>query len=218
MRALLALCLLLAACAMPTLQPLPRGPIGIAVAQRGWHTEIGIPASSLNGPLSHLGPANLHRSYLLIGYGARNFFTNPKAGAGTAFEALFPGPAAINLAAFNNLDDASEGHTVWLYVTQEDINQMLAFIWSSMPHTGAAPQPIVTANNASMFYRAKPDYDVLYNCNNWAVDALRAAGLPFSNAGVHFSSDVQAEARRIARAQHSGAQTVPSAPPGFVSP
>ncbi len=218
MRALLALCLLLAACATPTPQSVPRGPIAIAVAQRGWHTEIGIPASSLNGPLSHLGPANLHRAYLLIGYGARDFFTNPKAGAGTAFEALFPGPAAINLAAFNNLDDASDGHTVWLYITQEDINQMLAFIWSSMPHTGAAPQPIVTANNASMFYTAKPDYDALYNCNNWAVDALRAAGLPFSNAGVHFSSDVQVEARRIAQAQHSGAQTGPSTPPGFASP
>ncbi len=213
MRALLALCLLLAACATPTPQSVPRGPIAIAVAQRGWHTEIGIPASSLTGPLSHLGPASLHRAYLLIGYGARNFFTNPKAGAGTAFEALFPGPAAINLAAFNNLDDASDGHIVWLYVTQEDINQMLAFIWSSMPHTGAVPKSIVTVNNASMFYTAKPDYDALYNCNNWAVDALRAAGLPFSNAGVHFSSDVQAEARRIARAQRYSHML-----PGFTSP
>jgi hypothetical protein len=42
---------------------------------------------------------------------------------------------------------------------------------------------------------------MLYNCNNWAVDALRAGGLPFSNDGLHFSGDVQNEAKRIAAAQ-----------------
>lgn len=200
MRALLLL-LLLCACAAPAPPPVPRGPIALAITQRGWHTEIGVPETALTGPLASLGPTDLHRHYLLFGYGARAYFTNPNAGAGTAAEALFSGPAAINLAAFDNLSDDNPNQITWLYVTQDDISNMLAFIWASMPRTGAAPTPIVTASNASIFYAASPEYSAFYNCNNWAVDALRAAGLPFTNSGLHFSSDVQAEAKRIAATQ-----------------
>jgi hypothetical protein len=200
MRALLLLLLLLSACATPTPSSVPRGPIAIAVAKRGWHTEIGVPDSAVTGPIASLGPASLHRHYLLIGYGARDYFTNPKAGAGTAAEALFPGPAAINLSAFDDLDDDTH-HIIWLYVTQDDINHMLAFVWASMPHTGTDPAPIVVTNNANMFYAATPDYNAFYNCNNWAVDALRAGRLPFSNSGLHFAGDVQDEAKKIAEEQ-----------------
>lgn len=197
---LLLLCLL-TACATPRPAPVPHGPIALAIAQRGWHTEIGFPQSALTGPLASLGPAALHRHYLLIGYGARAYFTNPRAGAGDAAVALLPGPAAINLSAFDNLDDASGRQITWLHVSQDNVNRMLEFVWASMPHQNGAPVPIVTINNANMFYAAQPDYNILYNCNNWAVDALRAGGLNFSNAGLHFSSDVQDQAKRIAAAQ-----------------
>ena len=202
---------LLTGCATPSppAAEVPHGTIALAICQRGWHTEIGVPDSALTGPLASLGPAALHRHYLLIGYGARAYFTNPQAGAGDAAIALFPGPAAINLAAFDNLADGSGRQIVWLDVSQADINRMLAFVWASMPRQGAVPAPIVTVNNASMFYAARPDYNILYNCNNWAVDALRAAGLPFSNAGLHFSSDVIAQAKRLAAAQEGQRQFQP---------
>jgi len=200
MRFILLLALsLLTACATSLPPAVPRGPIQLAIAQRGWHTEIGIPESALTGPLASLGPAMLHRHYLLVGFGARAYFTNPKAGAGIAAEALLPGPSAIDLAAMDNLD-ADQG--TWLYVSQSDITHMLAFIWQSLPRNGAAaPVPIVTINNANIFYAAQPGYSAFYNCNNWAVDALRAGNLPFSNSGLHFSSGVQAQAKRIAAAQ-----------------
>jgi hypothetical protein len=193
---------LLSSCAATPPAPVPHGPIALAICKRGWHTEIGIPQTALSGPLATLGPATLHRQYLLIGYGARAYFTNPEAGAGTAAEALLPGPSAINLSAFDNLNDGSNRQITWLYVSQADIDHMLAFIWQSMPRQGdAPPATIVTVNNANMFYAAQPDYNMLYNCNNWAVDALRAGGLPFSNSGLHFSEDVQAQAQHIAAAQ-----------------
>jgi hypothetical protein len=192
---------LLTACATPAPLPVPHGPVALGIAKRGWHTEIVVPEPALTGPLASLGPAALHRKYMLFGFGARAYFTNPQAGAGTAAEALLPGPSAINLAAFDDLNDGTGRQVVWLYVSQDDITHMLAFIWASLPHQGAAPLPIVTANNASMFYAARPDYNMLYNCNNWAVDALRAGGLPFSNSGLHFSADVLAQARAIAAAQ-----------------
>jgi Protein of unknown function (DUF2459) len=195
MRLCILLLALLSACAASPPPAVPRGPIPLAIAQRGWHTEIGIPDAALTGPLAGLGPATVHRHYLLVGYGARAYFTNPHAGAGTAAEALFSGPSAIDLAAIDNLD---ADQVTWLYVSQSDINQILAFVWQSLPRTGAVPAPIVTINNANIFYAAQPDYNAFYNCNNWAVDALRAGGLPFSNAGLHFSSDVQAQAKRIA--------------------
>ena len=201
MRALFLLLALLSACATAPLPPVPHGSIALAIAKRGWHTEIGVPEAALTGPLARLGPAALHRQYLLIGYGARAYFTDPKANAGEAAEALLPGPAAINLSAFNNLADGSGRQIVWVDVSQADVNHMLQFVWASMPHQGGAPAPIVVANNASMFYAAQPDYNALYNCNNWAVDALRAGGLPFSNQGLHFAQDVQGQAQRIAAAQ-----------------
>lgn len=193
--------LFLTACATPAPPPVPNGPIALGIAKRGWHTEIAVPESALTDPLARLGPANLHRKYLLFGFGARAYFTNPKAGAGTAAEALLPGPSAINLAAFDDLNDGTGREVIWLHVSQDDINRILKFIWASMPHQGAAPVPIVTANNASMFYTAQPDYNAFYNCNNWTVDALRAGGLPFSNGGLHFSADVEAQAKTIAAAQ-----------------
>jgi hypothetical protein len=193
MRLGILLLALLTACAT-TPPAVPHGPIQLAIAQRGWHTEIGIPNAALTGPLASLGPAVLHRHYLLVGFGARAYFTNPAAGAGTAAEALLPGPSAIGLASMDNL---SADKVTWLYVSQDDINHMLAFIWQSIPN----PAPIVTINNANIFYAAQPDYNMLYNCNNWAVDALRAGNLPFSNTGLHFSSDVQAQAQHIAAAQ-----------------
>jgi hypothetical protein len=191
----------LTACATPAPPPVPHGPVTLGIAKRGWHTEIAVPETSLTGPLASLGPANLHRKYLLFGFGARAYFTNPKAGAGTAAEALLPGPSAINLAAFDDLNDGTGREVIWLHVSQDDINHMLAFIWAALPHQGAVPAPIVTANNASIFYAAQPDYNMFYNCNNWTVDALRAGDLPFSNAGLHFSSDVLAQAKQIAAAQ-----------------
>lgn len=196
---LLALSFLSACAASPP--PVPYGPVALGVAKRGWHTEIVIPGTALTGPLASLGPAQLHRPYLLFGFGARAYFTNPQAGAGTALEALLPGPSAINLAAFNTLNDGSGRHTVWLHVSQADINHILAFIWQSLPRQGAAPAPIVIVNAADMFYAARPDYNAFYNCNNWAVDALRAGSLPFSNNGLHFSSGVQAQAKQIAQEQ-----------------
>jgi hypothetical protein len=202
---LLLLCLL-SACATPPPQAaaIPHGPIALAICKRGWHTEIGVPQSALTGPLASLGPTALHRQYLLIGYGARSYFTDQNPNDGEAAEALLPGPSAINLSAYDNLDDGSGRTIIWLHVSQADIDHMLAFVWQSMPHAGAAPSPIVTVNNANMFYAAQPDYNMFYNCNNWAVDALRAGGLPFTNAGLHFSADVLAQAKRIAAAQAPG--------------
>ena len=204
MRRRFALFLLFGLCTACAMQPpvaVPAGPIAIAIAKRGWHTEIGIPASALTGPLTTLGPANVHRHYLLIGYGARAYFTGLHHTDGDAAEALLPGPAAINLSAFDDLDDGTR-QIVWLHVSQADVNGMLAFVWQSMPRQGsAAPVPIVTINDADVFYAATPDYNMLYNCNNWAVDMLKAGGLPFSNSGLHYASDVQGEAKRIAAGQ-----------------
>lgn len=197
---------LLSACATPPPPVIPYGPIALGVAHSGWHTEIVVPRAGLTGPLATLGPAALDRRYLVIGFGARGFFTTPDAGLGLAVEALFPGPSAINLSAFNNLTE--ESGIVWLHVSRADTGAILGFVWRSLPHHGALPRPIVTANDASMFYAARPDYSALYNCNNWTIAALRAGGLPFTESGVHFAANVMGEARRAAAAQQAQADQI----------
>jgi len=202
MRRMLIL-LLLSGCAAPQVQQgaVPGGPIRLAICKHGWHTEIGVPEAALTGPMADLGPARLHAPYLLIGFGAKVYFTALNPNDGQAAEALLPGPSAINLAAFASLPGDPDRQVVWVQVSQDNINKLLAFTWASMPRQGAAPATIISREPGSAFYAATPDYSAGYNCNNWAADALHAAGLPITSQGVMFSSDVMAQAEKIAAEQ-----------------
>lgn len=205
---LMLLALLAAGCAAPP-RPVatlpvaePSGPILLAVAKRGWHTEIGIPEEALNGNLTDFGPAKLHRHYLLVGFGAKQYFTDSHHGVGEAAIALTPGRSAVNLTALDNMQDDPKRQIVWLHVSQANINALEAFIWWSItPQNGAAPQLILELNNASMFYEGRQPYSLGYNCNDWAVEALREAGLPFNGSVLTSSGDVLAQARKIAATQ-----------------
>jgi hypothetical protein len=206
--------LLLTGCAGPQLVdgPVPSGPIRLAICQHGWHTEIGVPRAALTGPLAALKPNDLHAPYLLIGFGAKSYFTALNPSDGQAAEALLPGPSAINLAAFQSLPGEADRKVVWVNVSQDNINRLLAYTYAAMPHApGAAPAPIVQRVPGSAFYAATPGYSAAYNCNTWAADALHAAGLPITSQGVTWASDVQVQAQAIAAEQ--GPQTSLTGPP-----
>lgn len=204
MRRRLLLLAPLAACATPRINaPAPHGPIRLAICKHGFHTEIGIPTSAITGPIAALPTVRLETGgYVLIGFGAKVYFAAANPNDGQAAEALLPGPSAIDLAAFGTLTATPDRQIIWLNVDQATINRLLAFTWAAMPRAPGAstPTPIASYyNQASVFYAATPGYSGFYNCNNWAADALRAAGLPFTSQGVMWAADVQAQARAAAQ-------------------
>jgi hypothetical protein len=205
----LALASLLTGCAgSPSPPPgeIAGGPAEVAVIGRDWHTEIGVALKDISGPLATFGPAANGARYLIVGFGDRAYFTDHDAGSGTAFAALFPGPAAIQLATSQDLPEDTAHITVRIRLSREALSRIADFIWDSMDRgADGAPLPVVEHSDHSKFYSARQSYDGLYNCNSWTAEALRIGGLPFDPAGVLFASQVMDQARAVAARQTSRA-------------
>jgi len=195
---------MLAGCAasQPAPVPPPTGPVELAVIARDWHTEIGIPVSEIAGPLAKVEPAPDGEKYLVAGFGDLAYFTNPNAGFGTAFAALFAGPAAIQLATFDQLPEDATHKVVRFHLTRDAVERIVAFIWRSLEkQADGTPRRVAEHGPGNIFYAGSQPYDGFYNCNSWTADALRAGGLPFDPTGVLFASDVMKQAEKVAEAK-----------------
>lgn len=105
-RAPARLCLLalLAGCAAapgpaPSCDPLPPDTLPLYLVDRGWHTEIGIPAADLTGPLAYFRQVFPGARTILFGYGKKTFFTAPTSSPEEYLIGPFPGPAVIQVFA-----------------------------------------------------------------------------------------------------------------------
>lgn len=215
----LALCFclvggLLTGCAESRLAPtevVPTGDVELAVIELDWHTELGIPVDQISGPLASAVPFASGDKYLVVGFGDLAYFTDHDAGAGTALAALFAGPSAIQLAAFETLPEDDTHIIVKLHLSREGLDQISRFIWESLERRGdGRPRQVAENNPRSLFFAGRQAYDAFYNCNNWTAEALKAGGLPFDPAGIVFASEVMAEARRVASLQAASSASRPA--------
>lgn len=197
--------ILLAGCAKPppqtlqTVQAVPAGEIELAVIARDWHTELAIPAARIAGPLAQLRPLPAHPSYVIVGFGDKAYFTDHDAGFGSAFAALFPGPSAVQLAAYNQIPEDAQHRVIRFHVSQAAIDRLADFIWASMAKARENGQPLEVAehDNDSLFYAGARDYDGLYNCNSWTAEALQKAGFDVDPSGVWFAHEVMDQVEAI---------------------
>jgi hypothetical protein len=181
--------------------PLPKGDVEVTVIARDWHTEIGIAVGDISGPLARVDPAPDGEKYLLVGFGDLAFFTDPEAGFGKAFAALFSGPAAIQLATFQELPEDATHKAVRFHLSKAAVDRIVAFIWNSLEQQpDGTLRQVAVHGPGNIFYAARQPYDGFYNCNSWTADALRQGGLPFDPSGILFASEVMQQAERIAAA------------------
>ncbi|HEY1934363.1 MAG TPA: DUF2459 domain-containing protein [Acetobacteraceae bacterium] len=205
---LLLLLLLAAGCATPAPPPPPApGPLTaiVYVIDRGWHTDIGLPADEITGPLAALEQGFPGVRYLTVGFGERAFLTAREVTVGETLRALLPSRSALLVTALRAPPDAAFGanDVVALHVSADGLARLQAALWQAVQRTpGGAPARLADGPYVgSEFYAAMGTYDAFDTCNTWTATMLAAAGLPVSAGGVMFSGQVMRQVRRVAKQQ-----------------
>jgi uncharacterized protein (TIGR02117 family) len=202
-----ALCLTLFTAACSTPQPIEpsTGDAVVYVVGRGWHTDIGLPSEEITGPLSALKNEYPGASFLVLGFGERQFLVDRKKSIGAMLNALLPSESALLLTALRASPQAAFGdqNVVTLHVSHEALQRIETRIWQEFEFSPAG-KPTRLADGpypGSAFYAAADTYDAFFTCNTWTADTLRAGGLPMPAGGVLFSGQIMGSARWIAAHQ-----------------
>jgi uncharacterized protein (TIGR02117 family) len=192
--AVLICCWLLADCAAAAATLVPsRGEI-IYVIGNGWHTEVAMPKTAISGPLARLAAEYPTAPYLIFGWGARDFYMARNPGLGDLLRAAVPGPAVMLVIPLGVPPTAYLGPgDVWtLSVSHTGAARLSQFLWDSLAKggNGALLRASVGPYPQSVFYAASGTYDASDTCNTWTAEALHAAGLPVTAAGVVFEGQL----------------------------
>jgi hypothetical protein len=176
--------------------------VRVAVIERGWHTDIGIPAEASSGSLGAIGQAFPGAGFLVFGFGDRSYYMSHDTTFPGMLAALLPGPGVILVTALRvpPADAFGADHVVTLVLSSAQLEAMTTFIEralealpdGSMARLGDGPYP------GSVFYASTESYDAFHNCNTWTLAVLQSGGLPANPDGVIFAHQVMEQARRIA--------------------
>ncbi|MBS4076006.1 DUF2459 domain-containing protein [Ameyamaea chiangmaiensis] len=208
---LFALLMSIAGCSGPVPSPaVCTGPATttVWVVDRGWHTELAVPATLLNGPAAYFRKVFPSARTILIGYGKKTFITAPADDLSAYLIGPFPGPAVIQVGALSVLptDAYATGDIapIALSDTQaralsEAINDDLA-----IGHDGRPRLVSKADSGVSLFYAARSGYRFEHTCNRWTVERLRAAGLPVDPVGVVLAGQAMRRLRDAPRCPAGG--------------
>jgi len=194
--------LLLAACSAVPARPdplsLPR-PVPVAVIDREWHTEIGLRAEDLTGPLAVLRDRFPGARTLVFGFGDRHYLADPHPGFGDMLLAALPGPGALLVTGLSTAPEAAFGsaNVVRLMLSEDGARRAVAYVSNSFTHdpTGAlvalgdGPYP------GSLFYAASIAYSLSHTCNTWTAEVLVEGGAAVSADGVVTAGEIMTRAR-----------------------
>lgn len=170
----------------------------IYFVERGWHTDIGLPADELKGKLASLVQRFPGVRFLIIGFGERNYLLSRSHNLADEVSALFPSPAAMLVTGLSAppQDAFSDQTVIRLRVTQAGFDRLIGFVADSFADMR---QPIADGPYpGSLFYAASGSYDLAHTCNAWTAEGLQVAGLAVSPAGVVFASQVVSQAKHAA--------------------
>jgi hypothetical protein len=175
----------------------------IAVADRGWHTDLCLSVADLSGPLVALTWDLPGVRTLSFGFGERQYLLARQPTVAEMLSALLPSRSALLMTALNGPPDAAFGanNVVTLGVSRAGLAGLTAFIWNSLEtchgklvRLADGPYP------GSVFFAGRATYDAFATCNTWTASGLRAAGLPIDD-DVLFAGQVMRQARRVAERQ-----------------
>jgi uncharacterized protein (TIGR02117 family) len=189
--------------AQPHLATAPRTEVVYAI-RGSWHTELALPMSTIRGRLAALKPGFAQARFLVFGWGARGYYMARHPGLGNLLRALVPGPAVLLVIPLQVAPAAFAGATnsFAVAVTPAGVERLSEFLWRSLAK-GAAGMPQRIGDGpypGSVFYAATGTYDLAHTCNTWTAEALHAAGLPVTAAGVVYAGQVVDQLRPLAAA------------------
>jgi uncharacterized protein (TIGR02117 family) len=173
----------------------------VYVIAGSWHTEIALPRDEMAGGLARLAAIFPTAPYLIFGWGARDFYMARNPGLGDLLRAAVPGPAVMLVIPLGVRPTAYLGPAnAWgIPLSRAGAARLSQFLWDSVAknragepiRAGAGPIP------QSEFYAASGSYDAADTCNTWTAEALHAAGLPVSAAGVVLAGQVIGQIKNL---------------------
>ena len=204
----LAACLTLAGCTAPT-PPAPPAELTagpktetIYLVERGWHTDIGLPATQSGDALADLRTTFPGVHTLVIGFGQRAYLLRREHDLADMLAALAPGAGALLVTALRDTPQTAfpADDVVVLKVSTRGLARLTDFIAGSFerPPDGTLHAIADGPYPGSLFYASTSTYSAGFTCNTWTAEALQTAGLPVHVAGVVFADEVADQARRIA--------------------
>ena len=192
---LLAFCL--GACATPPPACVAATPADdvVYVVSHGWHTDLGLPAATLRGPMARFRATFPGLRTLMVGYGRRSFLMAPVRTFGDLLAGPLPGSGALQVAAISATPQAAyrNGTVATLRLPPGGAERLSAFVWRSigLDHAGA-PIRLGAGFPGSVFYASPLGYSGLHTCNTWTAQALHAAGTGVAAEGVVLAGQVMA--------------------------
>ncbi len=203
MRCLLCLLAGLTRCASPPLQYAGTEPQDeiIYVIAAGWHTELALPMSAISPFLvTELDFANAR--YLVFGWGARDYYMARDPGFGDLLRAAVPGPAVLLVMPLQVSPEAFAGAANVFAVPvsrigAEHLSQFLREYLAS-DAKGASRRIGSGPYTGSAFYASTGTFDLAHTCNTWTAEALRAAGVPVTSAGIIYAGQLLDRVRPLA--------------------
>jgi uncharacterized protein (TIGR02117 family) len=179
----------------------------IAIIERGWHTDIGLPADRISGPLAALAQGSPGARFLVFGFGDRAFYMSREETIGQTLAALFPDPGVVLATGLRGTPAEAFGadNVVMLRLPRPAFDRVAGFVWQTLDadNDGTARRLADGPYPGSAFYASGRVYDAFDNCNGWTALALRQGGLPVDADLVLFSGQIMGQARRIAAAQEN---------------
>lgn len=173
--------LLLTSCGPPTLPICDTAPqLQVSIVDYGFHTEIVIPASQLNGSLALFRALFPAARTISFGFGKANFFTLRDPGFLDFASGIIPGPADIRVIPLR--DEPQNLYTTPITripLTPAEWSQLESFISASFARTpSGTPIPALGEDGTGgRFFAATSGYSLAYTCNTWTVGALSYSGL-----------------------------------------
>ncbi len=179
--------------------PPPGDAATVIVVDRGWHTDIGLPADALDHRFDALRARFPGVKTFTFGFGERLYVQNRHRTALDALRALLPSDGMVLVTALNTTPEAAFGtdDTIPLAISAEGFASVEDFVRRAIADNAAGAPDFVGEGPypGSAFYASTLTYSGLFTCNTWTAEALRAAGVPVTAGGVVFASEVMGQVR-----------------------
>lgn len=139
--------------------------------------------------------------FLEVGWGDRAFYQSPEAGAGRALRAAFAsGGSVLHVAGLGRppAEVFPRAEIVAVELTGGGVEALARFV-SRAYARDASGDPIDLGPGlypGSRFYAATGRYSLLYTCNSWIAEALRAGGCGLTPAWALTAGNLLFQARR----------------------
>jgi uncharacterized protein (TIGR02117 family) len=123
--------------------------------------------------------------FLEVGWGDRAFYRSADAGIGLALKAAFASEGSVlHVAGFDRApaEYFPGARLVTVELTPRQVESLARFISGAYARDPAG-RPIELGPGlypGSRFYAATGRYSLLYTCNSWIAEALRAGGCPIT--------------------------------------